>query len=879
MPLTTGQSLSHYEILGPLGAGGMGEVYRARDSQLEREVAIKVLPEEFGCDAERLRRFEREAKTLASLNHPNVAQVYGIEHLEDRCFMAMELVPGEDLAARLSRGALPLDEALDVCSQIAEGVEAAHEAGVIHRDLKPANVVITPAGRIKVLDFGLAKPATKNRDSGSTEDSALTTGAGRVLGTPAYMAPEQARGKPIDRRVDVWAVGCVLYECLTGKRAFGGETTGDALARVLEKEPDWSALPPGVPAHVRVLLARCLDKCSRTRLQDVGEARIALRTPVDAGDEVATSPPGVVPLSTLLVLLAPALVLAVALALILSRGPEAAPGNPLDGPVPRVLALEGTQYDVATNPGGDAVVFGSDRGGSVDMWRWSLEGGAPVNLTRGRVRMIDELVRNVGFYGSVPWAQDNVTLVLHKVLGAEQPLDPVRIDSAVELVLSRDGSRALYHTHEPGDPIYIHGEKDLSGEPVDVGGPGIHLHYPSWSIDEEWIYYSKGVPSIWAMDLWRTRVDGTEQEQLTFDHLDVAFPTPISEEMVLFIAKESDGSGPYIFHLDVPSGEVHRATVGVEHYTSLHASDDGHTVVATRASPTSALWRVPLRRRDEARVQEGDVERLSEVATLGAHTPALRGERLFYLLSYGGGDGLHVLEDGRQRELWEDSSEPLMFPPSVSPSGEKVALVRRGTAVMKLAVVEVSSGRLLADLETAVDVRGACAWSPDEESLIIPGIGPDAAPGLFRIALAGGAWERLSSEPAVDPAWAPDRDLIVFGVNTGGGPRVAMRAVDQEGRAVDVDLSRMAPRFRLGAPVRFTPDRTGLVYLAYQDKPFTQQFFHLDLESGESHQLSELDLRGTIRSFDLSPDGSHIVFDRVQQNSDVVIWNLAESND
>jgi len=381
------------------------------------------------------------------------------------------------------------------------------------------------------------------------------------------------------------------------------------------------------------------------------------------------------------------------------------------------------------------------------------------------------------------------------------------------------------------------------------------------------------------MDLWRMRVDGTEKKQLTFDQLGVSFPTPIDENTVLFIAKESDGSGPYMFSLDVPSGSVQRATVGVEQYTSLDASDDGRTVVATRATPTSALWRVPLRGPDEDRVREGDVERVTDVPTLGAHTPALRGERLFYLLSYGGGNGLYVLENGKERKLWEDHNEPLFFPPSVSPSGDKVALVRSGTAGMKLTVLEVSSKRLLADLETAVDVRGTCTWSPDEEFLVIGGIGPDASPGLFRIALADGAWVQLVSKPALDPAWAPDRDLIVFGVNTAGGPRVAMRAVDREGRAVDVDLRRMAPRFRLGAPVRFTPDRRGLVYLAYQDEPHTQQLFYLSLDTGESSQLSELDLKGTIHAFDLTPDGSHIVFDRIQQNSDIVVWNLPKLDD
>ena len=293
MTLTAGQTLTHYEILGPLGAGGMGEVYRAKDTRLDREVAIKVLPEELADDDERLRRFEREAKTLASLNHANLAHVYGIDQVEDTCFIAMELVPGEDLATKLARGALTVDDAVDVCRQIAEGLEAAHEAGVVHRDLKPANVRLTSDGVVKILDFGLAKPIhPESGQEGTTtaeSDSFLVTEEGLVLGTPTYMSPEQARGKPVDKRTDVWAFGCVLFECLTGRRAFGGESLTDVLASIIEREPDWSRLPAGVESHVRGLLRRCLAKDPRLRLRDVGEARIALaegaRSPEDRAGE------------------------------------------------------------------------------------------------------------------------------------------------------------------------------------------------------------------------------------------------------------------------------------------------------------------------------------------------------------------------------------------------------------------------------------------------------------------------------------------------------------------------------------------------------------------------------------------------------------------
>jgi serine/threonine protein kinase len=256
MTLSPGSRLGPYEILAPIGAGGMGEVYRARDVRVDRAVALKVLTEEFFEDEERRARFEREAKLLASLNHPGVAVLYSFEEIpgsslsSSRHLLAMELVEGDDLAQRISFGPLSREESLSYARQIAEALEAAHEKGIVHRDLKPANVKVTPDGRVKLLDFGLAKIFEGDGGPGSSPSvthsptlTARATAAGVILGTAAYMSPEQARGKPLDKRTDVWAFGCVLYEMLTGKRAFEGETVSDVLAAVLKEDPDWAALP------------------------------------------------------------------------------------------------------------------------------------------------------------------------------------------------------------------------------------------------------------------------------------------------------------------------------------------------------------------------------------------------------------------------------------------------------------------------------------------------------------------------------------------------------------------------------------------------------------------------------------------------------------
>ncbi len=283
MALNAGTRLGPYEIVAAIGAGGMGEVYKARDMRLKRDVALKVLPEFFATDPDRLARFQREAEVLASLSHPNIAAIHGLEESDGIRALVMELVEGETLADRIARGPIPLDEALPIAKQIAEALEAAHEQGIIHRDLKPANIKLRPDGAVKVLDFGLAK-ALEPSPVGSTAVSlsptitspAMMTGVGVLLGTAAYMAPEQAKGRAADKRADCWAFGCVLYEMLTGKRPFDGEDVTETLAAILMREPDWSALPPATPLAIRTLLKGCLEKNRRDRFADISTPRFLL---------------------------------------------------------------------------------------------------------------------------------------------------------------------------------------------------------------------------------------------------------------------------------------------------------------------------------------------------------------------------------------------------------------------------------------------------------------------------------------------------------------------------------------------------------------------------------------------------------------------------
>ena len=280
MPLTPGTTLGPYSVTAKIGEGGMGEVYQARDTKLDRDVALKVLPEAFTSDPDRLARFEREAKVLASLNHPNIGTIYGLEEAEGVKALVLELVEGPTLADRIKQGPIPVDEALPIAKQIAEALEAAHEQGVIHRDLKPANIKVKDDGTVKVLDFGLAKAFAGDAQGADLSQSPTVTASGTregvILGTAAYMSPEQARGKALDKRTDVWSFGCVLYEMLTGRPAFGGETLSDTIANVLNSRPEWSLLPVGMPTRYSRVLQACLERGPKQRAHDMADLRLAM---------------------------------------------------------------------------------------------------------------------------------------------------------------------------------------------------------------------------------------------------------------------------------------------------------------------------------------------------------------------------------------------------------------------------------------------------------------------------------------------------------------------------------------------------------------------------------------------------------------------------
>ncbi len=388
MSLSSGTRLGSYEILALIGAGGMGEVYRARDTKLHREVAIKVLPVSLAGDPDRLARFGREAQILAALNHPNIAHIHGLEETMGLSALVMELVEGSTLADRIAHGPIPIDEVLPVARQIAEALEAAHEQGIIHRDLKPDNIKLRADGTVKILDFGIAKvleptiSAPVDATASPTITAPAMTGTGVLLGTAAYMSPEQARGQSVDRRADIWAFGCVLFEMLSGRRTFRGETVTDTLASVMRDSPPLDALPAATPPRVRLLIARCLERDPRRRLRDIGDARLELET-LDAAAPAEQPPAPHRPILGWQLLAAGLMLVAAGGAFTWWIDRMTARDASAGADVLRLTSDAGLTTDPTLSPDGKLVVYTSDRAGAenLDLWVQQIDGGAPLRLT------------------------------------------------------------------------------------------------------------------------------------------------------------------------------------------------------------------------------------------------------------------------------------------------------------------------------------------------------------------------------------------------------------------------------------------------------------------------------------------------------------------
>jgi Tol biopolymer transport system component len=863
MALSSGTKLGPYEIQSPLGAGGMGEVYRARDTRLGRDVAIKVLPEALVNDADRLRRFEQEARTIAALNHPNILGIHDIGAHDGAPFLVSEFLEGQTLREKLESGPLPVRCAIEYALGIAQGLAAAHEKGIVHRDLKPENVFVTRDGRVKVLDFGLAKLV---RPEESHEAVVTLTGPatlpGMVMGTIGYMSPEQVRGEPSDARADIFSFGAALYEMLTGRRAFKRETSAETMTAILREEPPelnntgWQG-----PLALQRILVRCLEKNVERRFQSASDLAFAIESLSGTSTAKSVSQPKS-RRAWLPWVIAAALLVGTAIWEMVR--PAAAPANPLEkAHFMRVTDFE--SVEAAISPDGRFVAFVSDHDGPFDVWLTQVGTGRLINLTQGKAGPLPGPLRSVGFSGngSEIWlggGDAGMRLRLMPLTGGT--LRNFLGEEAVNLAWSPDGERVVYHTFGNGDPIFVADRDGANARRIYGNQPGVHNHFPTWSPDGRWIYFVHGTPATKEMDLWRIDPAGRNPERLTQRNTDIAYPTPAGNRTVFYVARDGDGSGPWLWAFDLKRKDSRRASFGLEEYTSVDASADGRKLVATISNPVAGLWSVPILNR---LTEEHDVKPFT-VPTVRALAPRFGGASLFYLSSLGTGDGLWRLRDGQVTEIWKGADGALLETPAVSRDGDRVAIVLRRNGKRRLHVLS-ADGAELQPIAEGIEVQGTSCWSPDGKWIVTGGSDANGS-GLFKIPLEGGAAVRVVAGPALNPVWSPDGSLIVY-AGTNVRTFAPLLAVHPDGTSVE--LPQISVR-RLGERVRFLPDGKSLIYM--QGLLASQDFWLLDLASMKSRPLTRLQNRATMRTFDITSDGKQIVFDRLRENSHVVMIDL-----
>jgi Tol biopolymer transport system component len=834
LALILGTRLGVYEITAPIGEGGMGQVYRATDTTLGRQVAIKILPDAFAADAERLSRFEREAKALASLNHPHIAAIYAVEKSAGMRALVMELVEGDDLSQRIARGAIPLDEALPIATQIAEALEAAHEQGIIHRDLKPANIKVRADGTVKVLDFGLAKamePTGAMSASVSMSPTITTpamTEAGTILGTAAYMAPEQARGKTVDKRADIWAFGCVFYEMVTGKRAFAGDDVSDVLASVLAREPDWARLPVTISPALGTYIRRCLQKDARKRIHDIADVRLALEgafetTAPQTGTPAASSSKG-----ARLAWVA-AVVVAAALAIPTVQHLRETPSPaPLETRTEIVTPGPDDLMSFALSPDGRQIVFVASGDGALRLWLRALATttAQPLPGTEGaRFPFWAPDSRSIGFFagdalkrldlgGGAPqtlaqapngrggtWNTDGVilfssnTLMMHMSgtgsasTAATRPFPQATIHKFPDFL--PDGRRFLFYGESGQDPTGIYlgtldGRPPVRLTPADSSG----VYWPpGWLL---WVRNSRLVAQ--RLDLAQAALTGEPVTLADGVVVDRFARSGVSVAATGLVAYRTVGTQRQLTWVD-RSGTV-QGTVGDPDDTvsDPRVSPDGHLVAVSRTvQGNTDLWLL-----DGARTRRLTVDAAADRSPVWSPD----GTRIaFHSLRTGVGDLYQKLTSGAGVEERVVTSDQRKTPLSWSADGQFLLYQSADqTNNVDLWVVPMVGDRTPSVFLKTPFREFYGAFSPDnrwvaymsnESGRMEIYVRPFVAPGAAS-ATAGAAGSQLvSTAGGIYPVWRPDGKELYY-LNPGG----AMMAAP-----ITATGSTLAP----GAPVVLFP--------------------------------------------------------------------------
>jgi Tol biopolymer transport system component len=816
MKIDKGTRVGLYEVTGLLGSGAMGSVYRARDPRLERDVAIKALPEGVASDADALARFEREARFLAQLNHPNIGTIYGIEEIAGERLLVLELVPGETLEERLKRGAIPIAESVEIGRQIAAALEAAHEAEIIHRDLKPSNVKITPGGRVKLLDFGIARTAAKGAKHADSGPLTITR-SGQIVGTPQYMSPEQLYGEPVDRRADVWAFGCLMYEMLTGRHAFPGNTFFEVADSIRVREPDWSALPRRTPDALRRLLMRCVKKDPHDRQHDVGDLRLEL-------DEIAAESAGTGKRRPRTAVWASAsiavVVVAIAATLLAMRAMRSRVAA--EAPALRLTQLtssEGVEQFPAWSPDGASVVYAGEVGGIRKLFVKTLGAADAQQLTTGDHDDIQPT-----------WSRDGARVLFVRAKESARRLQPGDVfgmyegdvggvwsvdvktrretpvvDGAFYPDVSPDGKFIVVDASWAGPRrIWIVDARGLNPQQVTSDSSEAVTHVaPRWSPDGTRIVYQR---------IERTRFDVAvvnlatrASTVVTRDVYRKINPVWGREGRTVYYSSDA-GGGMNVWRQPLdgagrPEGPAQQLTTGAGQDVEIALSPDGTKLVYTTLHQNADLWRLPL-------TPEGDVAGAPEqlVAT--------------------------TREDSRGE--W-------------SPDGRWIAFNSDRGGPMNLWLFS------LADRSTRQITSGAGGdfqptWSPDGKSLVFfSSRGAKTDTDIWRVELASGALTALTHGHSLDlnPFYSPDGRQIVFQSDSSG--RLELWVMDADGSG----LRQLTSVGAMGHFIRWLPD--GYVYFR---SPSSPKLLRVKSAGGVPPEVTAADA-GSHVSF--SPDGTRFI--------------------
>ena len=865
-----GRTLGAYTLTEHIGAGGMGEVYRARDGKLGRDVAIKVLPLHFASDPDRRSRFAREARVLATLNHPNIGAIYGLEEADGVTALVLELVEGETLAHRLERGPLPLFHAIAIAGQIADALDAAHEKGIVHRDLKPANIVLQGATdfpssdlRTKVLDFGIAKLVTGGEGGATSTGDTLE---GHIVGTPAYMSPEQARGQAVDARTDVWAFGCVLYEMIVGRSAFRGATASDTITKVLERDPDWQALPSSTPSSIQRLLRRCLDKDPKLRLHaiadtnfDLEEARTESKQQLRTAARSRASGTWIV--AATLILLASA---GVAWQVWSTRGANL--------PSPRVMPL--TSYPgIETSPtfshDGRQVAFSWDgeKRDNEDIYVVMVGADNPLPLTRDPARDV-----------SPAWKPDGSQIAFARVESGRASIYLVSPLGGLEQKLA-----AFSSVPYPG------------AGPIESLDPRL-----AWSPDGRWLTVSN-VTSGAEQGVFLAAADGTTGLILKAnpgDNYRMAVFSPSGDRLALInggtieIADVSGTNRPAI------TGKPRRLTPFLGHVSGLAWTADGKSLLFGRsrypAPDAPSLWRVPTS-------GDGTPQRIDLAGVAAYPAISVVGSRLAFVRRVLNTD-LFRLEEGSPPEAFLASTANEQDA-AFSHSGSQIAFASDRTGDGHEIWIARADGSSRRPVTNGIHKpEGSPRWSPNDDRLAFDGLGDDGERHVYLVDPAGGQIQMIPSRPGFYdrvPSWSNDGKWIYFGSNRSGRPEV-WRAPAAGGDAEQVTTTGGESAFEsrdgqtlyylrsiggartlfsmplprgteqpLGIQVSFwnyVPAERGLYYMTLgqgQRAPFTYEVRHFDSATGQSRMVHRVRLAQVDPGLTVTPDGKTVVIQGV----------------